>query len=243
VSARFGTLLVPVLVAFTSVGCHLGSLGARVTPHRAHDAGWLLVREVPMVAQRARADCGAAALAMVLRYWQPTTSNDTVRSWIGAVDEQKGVAAGRMRSVARDQGMDAFLIQASFEDLVHEVGKQRPVIVGVVQVAGRRAYPHYAVVVGINARTRRVLTADPSEGWQEEAFDRFEARWQAARRLALVVFPRDARVGDDRAALSRPPGVGQRRLDLRAAGHPAAQPGRGDAAQAPATRAAAAAPG
>jgi predicted double-glycine peptidase len=232
VRPAIGTLLVPVALAFTSVGCHLGSLGARVTPDRASGAGWLLVPQVPMVAQRARTDCGAAALAMVLRYWQPTTSNDTVRASIGTVDEKTGVTAGRLREIARDHGLDAFLVQASFEDLTHEIDRQRPVIVGIVQVAGGRAYPHYEVVVGINARTRELLVADPAEGWRDESFDRFQARWRPARQLALVVFPRNATAVDDRPPLHRTAGLGQRGLDLRAAGHPPAQPGRGDPAAA-----------
>ena len=148
-----------------------------------------MVPGVPLVAQRARADCGVAALAMVLRFWQPGTNDQTVRSWVGSVDVDKGLKAGRMRDIARGKGLEAFLIEGSFDDLLREIGRQRPVIVGVLQISGRRGYPHYEVVVGVNQGRRKVLTADPAEGWREQDFADFEARWRPARRLALVVFP------------------------------------------------------
>jgi ABC-type bacteriocin/lantibiotic exporter with double-glycine peptidase domain len=156
---------------------------------RPPESGWLMVPGVPLVAQRARADCGAAALAMVLRFWQPATNDETVRSWIGSVDADKGLAAGRMREIVRGKGLEAFLIEGKFEDLVREVGQQRPIIVGIVRISGRRAYPHYEVVVGVNESQRKVFTADPAEGWREQDYAEFEARWRPSRRLALVVFP------------------------------------------------------
>jgi predicted double-glycine peptidase len=190
-----GTLLVPLALAFTQVGCHLGSFRAGVTPTRPADSGWVLVPGVPLVTQRERADCGAAALAMVLRFWQPATSNETVRAAVGTLDEQKGTTAGRLREIARDQGLNAFLIQGSFDDLVHEITRGRPVIVGTLQIEGKRGYPHYEVVVGVNPREREVLTADPAEGWRERDLDEFEPLWRPSKRLALVVFAPQAQAG------------------------------------------------
>jgi predicted double-glycine peptidase len=195
VKRAIGTLLVPLALSFTQVGCHLGSLRTGVTPTRSVDSGWLLVPGVPLVTQRERADCGAAALAMVLRFWQPAMSNETVRASVGTVDEQKGIAAGRLREIARDRGLQAFLIQATFEDLVREVSQGRPVIVGTLQIEGKRGYPHYEVVVGVNPRDREVLTADPAEGWRERDLDDFEPLWRPSKRLALVMFATDARTG------------------------------------------------
>ena len=190
-----GTLLVPLALSFTQVGCHLGSLRTGVTPTRPADSGWLLVPGVPMVTQRERADCGAAALAMVMRFWQPATSNETVRASVGTLDEQKGIAAGRLREIARDSGLQAFLIQGTFEDLVREVSQGRPVIVGTLQIEGKRGYPHYEVVVGVNPRDREILTADPAEGWRERDLDDFEPLWRPSKRLALVMFAPEARAG------------------------------------------------
>jgi predicted double-glycine peptidase len=190
-----GTLLVPLALSFTLVGCHLGSLRTGVTPARPADSGWLLVPGVPLVTQRERADCGAAALAMVLRFWQPATSNETVRSAVGSVDDQKGLSAGRLREVARDRGLQAFLIQATFQDLVNEIARGRPVIVGTLQIEGKRGYPHYEVVVGVNPRSNEVLTADPAEGWRERDLQEFEPLWRPSKQLALVMFAPGAAAG------------------------------------------------
>jgi predicted double-glycine peptidase len=183
-----GALIVPLALSLSQVGCHLGPMRARVTPARPVESGWLLVPDVPLVTQRERADCGAAALTMVLRFWQPATSNERVRAAVGELDDKKGIAAGRLRAIAREMGMQAFLIQGTFDDLVNEVGRGRPVLVGTVQVKRGRGYPHYEVVVGVNQRERKILAADPAQGWREQSLDAFEARWKPSKRLALVVF-------------------------------------------------------
>jgi ABC-type bacteriocin/lantibiotic exporter with double-glycine peptidase domain len=144
---------------------------------------------VTLVPQRSRTDCGAAALTMVLGRWRAGTTLDTVRAQLGPADDETGVQAARLRAVARAHGLQAFVIEARFEDLVREVGAGRPVIVGVVNVARGRAYPHYEVVVGVNARTGRVLTADPAAGWREQALGQLDQRWRLSRHLALVVLP------------------------------------------------------
>jgi hypothetical protein len=74
-------------------------------------------------------------------------------------------------------------------DLHRELGRHRPVLVGVVKRKGRRAYPHYEVVVGINPQRQRILTLDPARGRREKSLERFTAEWAAAGRLTLVVFP------------------------------------------------------
>ena len=75
------------------------------------------------------------------------------------------------------------------DDLGREVGRNRPVLVGVVKRQGRRVYPHYEVVVGINRRRGRVLVLDPARGRRERALDQFASEWSAAGRLTLIVFP------------------------------------------------------
>jgi hypothetical protein len=89
--------------------------------------------------------------------------------------------------VARAQGLAAFVIEATADDLTRELGAGRPVIAGVVNVAGGTAYPHYEVVVGLNRARQLVLTADPAVGWRKESLAAFDRRWRLSRRLALVV--------------------------------------------------------
>jgi predicted double-glycine peptidase len=155
------------------------------------EAGWLEVPGIEVALQRSRTDCGAAALTSVLTYWRPGLTEGQVRQWVGPVDEEQGVQAGRLRQVARDRGLEAFIVEGQFADLEREIRQRRPVIAGVVNVIGTSAYPHYEVVVGINPRAKLLLTADPALGWREQSFADFEERWKPSRRLLLVVLPRE----------------------------------------------------
>jgi predicted double-glycine peptidase len=177
-------------LALLAGGCGLGLRGAKRPVMSAAD-GWLEVPGVEVALQRSRTDCGAAALTSVMSYWRPGLTEGQVRAWVGPVDDEQGVLAGRLRQVVRDQGLEAFIVEGQFADLEREIRQRRPVIAGVVNVIGTSAYPHYEVVVGINPRDRKVLTADPALGWREQSFAAFEERWKPARRLLLVVLPRE----------------------------------------------------
>ena len=176
------------LLALLAGGCGLGLRGA-TRPQLATDDGWLEVPGVQLQLQRSRTDCGAAALTVVLGYWRPGLTDDRVREWLGPVDDEQGVEAGRLRTVARDQGHEAFIVPGTFEDLVKEIGQRRPVIAGVVNTVVGKAYPHYEVVVAVNPRSKKVLTVDPALGWREQSFSKFDQRWQLSRRLLLVIMP------------------------------------------------------
>ena len=177
-------------MAGCGLGMGMGIVRGGPTPALPAASGWQAVPAVTLVLQDSRLDCGAAALTMVLAHWRAATTLAEVRAELGPIDDaDDGVQAGQLRALARAKGLQAFVIEGRFEDLVREVGAQRPVIVGVVNVARGRAYPHYEVVVGVNAKTRRVLTADPAAGWREQPLGELEQRWRLSRHLALVVLP------------------------------------------------------
>jgi hypothetical protein len=81
------------------------------------------------------------------------------------------------------------VIKGELADLIHEVGLNRTVLVGLVQRYGDRALSHYEVVAGINQNTHRVLLLDPAHGLREDGFDGFAAEWDAAGRPTLVIVP------------------------------------------------------
>ncbi|HEY0713959.1 MAG TPA: cysteine peptidase family C39 domain-containing protein, partial [Polyangia bacterium] len=155
--------------------------------------GWATVSGLTFVPQEGRADCGAAALAMLLGRWGSDTSAEAMRTRTGPIDDREGLKAGRLRAIARAEGLNAFIISGTFEDLAHEVERGHPVVVGVLRAVGRRGYPHYVVVTGVNRERRRLLTADPAEGWKEQTFEDFESRWRFSRNLALVAWREPAR--------------------------------------------------
>jgi len=169
--------------------CYRGGAHSVSTSELKPQEGWQVVGGVPLIRQPSEHDCGPAALAMVLRRWG-------IPADVGAVARATGgpgqsVPAGALRDEARRQGLQAFLIRGEVDDLVREVAWDRPVLVGLIQrYTNNRAYAHYEVVVGVNARSRQLLLLDPGDGMREDAMSSFRKDWEGAVRLTLVVGPR-----------------------------------------------------
>ena len=176
-----------VLLLLVGCGSYVGS-ARPFAPARLAEPGWIAVRGVPFVAQRAESDCGAAAIAMVVGYWTGAPAAplaDTLRP-----APRDGIRAARLRDLARSRGLASFLVQGSFDDLARELGAGRPVLVGLVKPHRRNVLTHYEIVVGWHPKTRTVVTLDPAAGWRANSFDGFVAEWQPARWLTLIVASR-----------------------------------------------------
>jgi len=206
---RPARLFAIVLAGAALVGCYRGT-ARDVSPGQLRaEAGWTIVTGVREVRQSSTDDCGIAALSMVLQRWgAPSSSPDELKRELarddgsdssgGHADGDEGVAAGALRDLARRRGLRVFLIRGRIDDLVHELGAGRPVLVGLRQSYSDRTLSHYEVVVGINARSRRLLLFDPGHGPREDGFDGFAAEWNPTGSLAIVV------TGWSTAPLSRP---------------------------------------
>jgi ABC-type bacteriocin/lantibiotic exporter with double-glycine peptidase domain len=154
----------------------------------ARGGGWESVENVPEVRQSSREGCGAAALAMVLGHWGRAVTQEEI--WESSPPPSgQGMRADSLRDFARGQGLEAFIVEGQPADLDREVRRERPVLVGVMKRQGRRAYPHYEVVVGLNRERQRILTLDPAGGPRERSMKDFTTEWAAAGRLTLVVLP------------------------------------------------------
>ena len=174
--------------ALALAGCYAGTAHA-ISPHDvARDPDWIAVRNVPLIRQQGRSDCGAAVLAMVLSFWSvPTTVADV--NALDPVAAQQGWRAGQLRDLARARGLQAFLVRGAMQDLSNELQRGRPVIVGLVQRYGDRGRAHYEVVIGIDPKKRRVLSLDPGAGWREDSWEGFAREWLTAQQVTLVVLP------------------------------------------------------
>ncbi len=183
-----GVALVAAL-AVGGGGCYRGTARAVSLADIDREPGWVVVRGVPVVPQQSAHDCGAAALAMVLAHWGIPDAAPEIRR-VASDGAEGRASAGSLRRFARDKGLRAFLISGGAADLEHEVGAQRPVLVGLVQrYAGNKALSHYEVVIGYNAATRRVLLLDPGHGPRVDELDAFDREWRPTGRLTLVVAP------------------------------------------------------
>ena len=105
----------------------------------------------------------------------------------------KGWKAGQLRDLARERGLQAFVVSGGIDDLTHEIGQGRPVMVGLVKRYGDKPLAHYEVVIGIHAEKRRILTLDPADGWREDSLEGFAREWTPTKQVTLVFLAPPAR--------------------------------------------------
>lgn len=150
----------------------------------ATEPGWTFVPELRGVRQQSEKDCGSAALASVLGYWKIDVRRSDIARELGA-----GRASMKeLRHLSQEQGMRAFVVPGTWEDLVHEVSQERPVVIGLVQPYGRReALTHYEVVVGVHSAGNKVATFDPARGFRVRTRASLMKEWKPAKQVALII--------------------------------------------------------
>jgi ABC-type bacteriocin/lantibiotic exporter with double-glycine peptidase domain len=188
------------LLALTVVApaCYRGSARA-VSPAEAaaaaRDPSWQVVDDVPFVPQASDRDCGPAALAMVLAHFGAPASLEEVAARVPPDDLRHGagVRAGTLRDLARARGLQAFVVSATFNDLLDQVSHGRPVLVGLAKpMLGGRAAAHYEVVVGMNRERKLIRSLDPARGLRENTLEGFAREWVPTRQLTIIVLPPQA---------------------------------------------------
>jgi ABC-type bacteriocin/lantibiotic exporter with double-glycine peptidase domain len=164
----------------------LGSAKAIDPAEFDRDPGWIAVRDIRYQAQTTDKDCGAAALAMVLTYWgRPSTPEEIAAA---CPLSEEGSRAGNLRDLVRARGLKGYLIHGNLDDLSNELGRRRPVIVGLVKPYINGGLTHYEVVVAVHPQKNLVATLDPARGPRQNTFGGFLEEWEAARRLTLIVY-------------------------------------------------------
>ncbi len=172
--------------------CAYKGTATSFSPDELADAGWLGISNVPLVLQNAEADCGAAAVSMVLNYWQtPTEVEDVVRAF-PALTGSGNMDASDMRDYVERRGLAAFLFSGELRVLEFELMQGRPVIVGLAKrYGGGKILGHYEVVVGYHAEKGVVATLDPKDGWRQNTLQGFDAEREPSERLTLVAIPQE----------------------------------------------------
>jgi ABC-type bacteriocin/lantibiotic exporter with double-glycine peptidase domain len=162
--------------------------GARPTDVAAiDDTNWHRAAPTPVVKQRDRTDCGLAALAMVAGAWGQRWSITELSHDIPPT--KAGVRLGSLRDYARTHGLVAYAVRGTHDDLMFELARHRPVLLGLVLPFARdRALAHYEVVIAIDRRDGTVVTLDPATGkYMRRTRDVLEKEWKASGYATLVV--------------------------------------------------------
>lgn len=155
----------------------------------AESAGvWL---DVPFIRQE-KNGCGAASVAMVMRYWQRQKGRPETAD---AVDIQRTLYSSRARGIfasdleryLRQHGFRTFAVKGEWQDLKHHLEKGRPLIVALK--AGRGDL-HYVVVTGLEWQQEIVLKHDPAgRKLLKQHRANFESEWNAAGNWTLLAVP------------------------------------------------------
>jgi predicted double-glycine peptidase len=175
--------------AALNLGCasYQGSAKPAQVASLANQGSWVIVPNFPRVMQSSNHDCGAAALAAVLGYWgKPTTPERVAET---ERKEGRRLRASDIERHAKAAGLSAFVFYGNMADIVYEVKRGRPVIVGVGKPYGEnKAIAHYEVVIGVEPEQKRVLLLDPSKGFQTNSYEGFATEWAASKGVTIVTF-------------------------------------------------------
>jgi ABC-type bacteriocin/lantibiotic exporter with double-glycine peptidase domain len=168
-------------------GCASAAEGNRFDPRLLQEEeGWIRAPGVPVILQEGDADCGAAALSMILASWgAPGFPEECLPSRSAP---SQGIPAARLREIALSRGLRAYLLKGEAGDLEAQLGQERPVLVGVAREGPHGLARHYLVIVALHPRRGLIVSLDPAAGWRVEPFPDFLATWTRAGRLMLLVF-------------------------------------------------------
>lgn len=127
--------------------------------------------------------CGAASLAMVLRYWQQPADVDAIARAL--VDPGlHGIRGSHLEAFARERGVTAIAYKGDLGQMRRYLERGRPLI------AAWKLKKGYHSVVVVDADQATVTFHDPAEGPSRSLATReFERRWKGAGYWTLLVLP------------------------------------------------------
>lgn len=180
-------LLVALLALSLGCASYRGTASNAQPSDLAREGQWTLVPRFPLVLQKENDDCGAAALAAVLRFWGYPATPQSIEAAVGRTDHR--LQAGDMEAYARSVGLRSYVFFGTMKDVVHELGRGRPVIVGLgKKIETKKAVSHYEVVVGYEPQKKQLLLLDPGRGWQVDSLDGFAHEWALSKGVTMVAF-------------------------------------------------------
>ncbi len=153
--------------------------------------------DVPFIAQREKNGCGAAALAMLMQYWekqaaQPTAPRADPRLIERTLDPRdRGIANTAMESYLRAAGFRVFAFSGRWADLRQNLPKGRPLVVALAPKGGAGPL-HYVVIAGIDWERNFVFVNDPAgRKLFRMARRRFLQEWQGTGNWTLLAVPKE----------------------------------------------------
>src|ERR1700752_1588047 len=153
---------------------------AKYKPQRA--------RAYPELLQVSETDCGAACLAMILRYYGKRVSINRLREVTGV--SREGASLYNVSLAAETLGFEARIVKSSYEYVLNE---------RLPAIAHWEGF-HYVVVYSVSPN--RVVVADPSIGLRKLSREKFQKGWNGYL-LLLTPTPEIESVEESKSTYSR----------------------------------------
>ena len=138
------------------------------------------MNKYPMVKQIGEKDCGAACLAMIIKYYNGDYSLDELRDI--TLTTRNGTNAFNLVEAATQIGFDANCYKCNFED-IKEDNIILPCIANVV-IEGK--YKHFVVIYEIDFTKKTIIIADPAHRIKNMTFDKFKSIFN---NYIIMLFP------------------------------------------------------
>lgn len=134
--------------------------------------------------------CGPAALATVINYYQQSTTPDSLIPLV-YIPELKGTLQVEMLAAVKQFKLLAIEQDGRLESVLREIAAGHPVL--VMQNLGLDAYPfwHYAVIVGYDMPNQQLIMRSGERKRLIRPFSNFERTWERANYWSVVVVPPD----------------------------------------------------
>ena len=143
---------------------------------------WL---DVPFVRQE-KNGCGAASIAMLMRYWgREETDAQQIYADLYSKD-QRGIRGSDVEQFLQAHGFRTFVFPGEWQDFKHHLVKGRPLIVCLKKGTSL----HFVVVVGVDSARGLLFINDPARRklLRVERAE-FESDWIAVNRWTLLAVP------------------------------------------------------
>jgi len=132
--------------------------------------------------------CGPASLAMV---FHSTGLNIEPEQMKGAlyIPDKQGSLQIEMLAATRRNGLLAYQLNPSLQDVLSEISSGNPVV--VLQNLGLNWYPlwHYAVVIGYDLKSEEIILRSGSSPRLVLPMNTFENTWSRSKHWAMVALP------------------------------------------------------
>jgi len=143
--------------------------------------------EVPFFPQD-EYQCGPAALAMILNHSGVRITPETLIDQV-YLPARKGSLQVELLATARRYGLVPYELSGSLTNVLHEIAAGNPVIVLENYRYGLGPVWHYAVVIGYDFNTGRIIRRSGTKSYESLPFAAFEYLWKADGYWAMIALP------------------------------------------------------